>query len=70
MNTASILIFSILLVVAIREGCAKLVPTNTDGPAQIQRLKAAGYDPSNLDHSTQLRLFLYTWLSMERLEQG
>lgn len=37
---------------------------------QIDRLKHAGLEPGKLDHKTQLRVFLYTWLAMERSEKG
>ena len=37
---------------------------------QISRLRSLGYEPSRLDDHTQLRVFLYTWLGMERGEGG
>jgi len=37
---------------------------------QIDILKAEGFDPAKLDGNTQLRVFLYTWLGMERGEGG
>lgn len=49
---------------------AELIPVRVSGTDQIQRLKSAGYEPQRLDHSTQMRVFLYTWLAMERMEMG
>jgi len=37
---------------------------------QIAVLKSQGYDPARLDGNMQLRVFLYTWLAMERGEGG
>jgi len=37
---------------------------------QIQRLRQHGYEVSHLDGHTQLRVFLNTWLAMERGEDG
>lgn len=45
-------------------------PMTTTVDKQISTLRNLGYDIYKLDHSTQLRVFLYTWLSMERGEMG
>lgn len=37
---------------------------------QIEKLKSEGYDISRLDDHTQLKVFLYTWMAMERGEGG
>ena len=37
---------------------------------QAKRILAAGYDISRLDNYTQLKVFLYTWMSMETTEGG
>ena len=37
---------------------------------QITDLKAAGYDAGKLNPKTQLKVFFYTWLAMERAEGG
>jgi len=37
---------------------------------QLQSLKAAGINVDKLDDTTQLKVFLHTWLTMERFERG
>ena len=45
-------------------------PISTTTEEQIDILRESGYDTSRLDHSTQLRVLLYTWLEMESAERG
>ena len=44
--------------------------TSLTANQQVSELLTAGYDVSKLDHHTQLKVFLYVWLSMERAENG
>ena len=48
----------------------ELVIEDRHASQQIKDLKAAGYDAGKLNHNSQLKVFLYTWLAMERAEGG
>ena len=37
---------------------------------QLSRLKSLGYNVDKLNNYTQLKVFLYTWLAMERGKGG
>jgi len=46
------------------------VVQNIDERQQVANFRVAGYDVNMLDGNTQLKVFFYTWLSMERAEGG
>ena len=62
--------FSISVCLLISIVLAVRYPLTTTVDKQISTIKALGYDIDRLDHATQLRVFLYTWLAMERGEMG
>ena len=65
--TAALL--AIVLPVDLALGGSTLI-TDLSLHQQIAALKTKGYDVSKLDNHTQLKVFLYTWLAMERGEGG
>ena len=61
----------IILLMAYKTLAASRKPiTDFHVHDQLSRLKSLGYNVDKLDYHTQLKVFLYTWLAMERGEGG
>ena len=61
----------ILLLMAYKTFAAFRKPiTDLHVHDQLSSLKSLGYNVDKLDNHTQLKVFLYTWLAMERGEGG
>ena len=69
-TSLTVLVVAILLHTSIYVEGRELVIEDRHASQQIKDLKAAGYDAGKLNHNTQLKVFLYTWLAMERAEGG
>lgn len=61
---------AILIALVLQSVCCERFAFTTTVDKQVTVLKNLGFDLHKLDHSTQLRVFLYTWLAMERGEMG
>lgn len=70
MHTSTALLIFASTYCILFTGVSTAVITGLNLYDQLARLKSLGYDVDRLDNHTQLKVFLYTMLSMERGEGG